>query len=225
MGQNAVVLEHLPDHISAREPESFAGPDHPIRVLTRAVASGKDWTSAHAERMATLFDGLAPEWSARVDETKLAPVVDALDRGGVPLDGTWLEIGTGTGAGARTVGGRVSSIIATDISAEMLRHASLGSAHAVRSDASALPVRDGGVDAVLLVNMLLFPREMDRVLRVGGVMVWVNTRGDQTPIHLPAADVLDALPGAWHGVTARAGTGFWMVARRVAATPEGRPGS
>ncbi|MDX2381398.1 MAG: methyltransferase domain-containing protein [Acidimicrobiia bacterium] len=215
------MLEHLPDHISAQEPEPFAGPDHPIRVLTRAVASGKDWTSAHAERMTNLFDGLAPEWSARVDETKLAPIEDALDRGGAPLDGRWLEIGTGTGAGARTVGGRGCSIIATDISAEMLRHASLGSAHALRSDAAALPVRDRGVDAVLLVNMLLFPREVDRVLEQEGSIIWINTHGDQTPIHLPAADVLDALPGVWQGVTARAGTGFWMVARRDAARDRG----
>ena len=69
-------------------------------------------------------------------------------------------------------------------------------------------------DAVLLINMLLFPHEIDRVLRPGGTLLWVNTLGDQTPIHLPAADVLAALPGEWHGTTARAGTGFWLVARR-----------
>jgi hypothetical protein len=51
-------------------------------------------------------------------------------------------------------------------------------------------------------------------LRPGGTIVWVNTLGDQTPIHLPAADVLEALPGEWTGVAARAGTGFWLAARR-----------
>jgi hypothetical protein len=44
--------------------------------------------------------------------------------------------------------------------------------------------------------------------------VWVNTLGDQTPIHLPAGDVVAALPGAWSGRTARAGTGFWLTAER-----------
>lgn len=215
------MLRHLPDHDSTTEPEPFAGPDHPIRVLTRAVAGGKEWTPAHAARMAALFDGLAPEWSGRVDDDKLMPIVDALARGDVPLDGRWLEVGTGTGAGARVLSERVASAVVTDISAEMLRHASVGSAAPMRSDAAALPVRDGTVDAVLLVNMLLFPGEIDRVVRPRGVVVWVNSLGDQTPIHLPPGDVLDALPGVWDGLNARAGTGFWMVARRTAG---GGPG-
>ena len=210
------MLEQLTDHASARDPEPFAGPDHPIRVLTRAVAFGKRWTPAHADRMADLFDGLAPEWSARmVDDTKLTPIADALDRGDVPLDGAWLEIGSGTGAGTRALDGRVASIVATDLSAEMLRHASAAAAPLMRSDASRLPVRSGAADVALLVNMLLFPDEIERIVKPGGALVWVNTRGDQTPIHLPPGDVLDALPGSWRGVTARAGTGFWLVARRA----------
>ena len=67
----------------------------------------------------------------------------------------------------------------------------------------------------LMINMLLFPHEVDRVLRPAGVVLWVNTLGDQTPIHLPAADVLEALPGEWSGATADAGTGFWLSARRA----------
>jgi hypothetical protein len=66
-----------------------------------------------------------------------------------------------------------------------------------------------------MINMLLFPTEVDRVLRPGGTVLWVNTLGDQTPIHLPAADVLTALPGEWHGTTADAGTGFWLAAQRA----------
>ena len=65
-----------------------------------------------------------------------------------------------------------------------------------------------------MINMLLFPHEVDRVLRPDGVIVWVNTLGDQTPIHLPPDDVVAMLPGEWDGRTARAGTGFWLTARR-----------
>ena len=86
----------------------------------------------------------------------------------------------------------------------------------MRADASRLPFPDASFDAVLLINMLLFPAEVDRLLRDDGVVVWVNTLGDQTPIHLPPTDVLDALPGTWSGVTAQAGTGFWLTARRSA---------
>ena len=50
-----------------------------------------------------------------------------------------------------------------------------------------------------------------------GVVVWVNSSGSQTPIHLPAADVAAALPGAWAGVESGAGEGLWCVLRRAPA--------
>lgn len=209
------MLTELAPHPETSEPDPFAGPDHPIRKLTRAIAFGKEWKPEHAERMSTLFNELAPEWSAdHVDETKAAPVNDALDRGDVPLAGRWLELGSGTGAGARVLDGRVGSLVCTDLSAEMLRHAP-DIAPRTQADASAMPFAGDTFDAILMINMLLFPGEVDRVLRSNGTLVWVNTLGDQTPIHLPAADVLAALPGEWVGTTARAGTGFWMAARRA----------
>lgn len=208
-------LTELDDHPSAAEPESFAGPDHPIRVLTRSTAFDSAWTADSAAGLQQIFDDMAPEWSERhVDPIKAAPVDDALRRGDAPLDGRWLEMGSGTGAGARVLDGRVGSLTCTDLSYEMLRHAP-DLAPRVQSDASRLPFPDACADAVLLINMLLFPAEVDRVLRPHGVVVWVNTLGDQTPIHLPPLDVLDALPGDWNGRTARAGTGFWLTARRA----------
>jgi len=213
------MLERLPDHPSATVPAPFAGPDNPMRRLTRAVALGEPWTGDDAVRVGELFDGLAAEWSARhVDDTKAAPVLDALERGGLPIDGTWLELGSGTGAGSRLLTGVVGSLVATDLSAEMLRHAPVDAAPRVRADASTLPFPDRTFDAVVMINMLLFPDEINRVLRPDGVLLWVNTLGDQTPIHLPAPDVLTALPGDWSGRTARAGTGFWLTARRNADT-------
>ena len=164
--------------------------------------------------MAALFDELAPNWSEEHnDASRIAPVLDALERGDVPRSGSWLEVGSGAGAGARAIAHQVGSLVCTDLSSEMLRQAP-DIAPRARSDASALPFPTDSFDAVLLINMLLFPREIDRVLRPKGTLVWVNTLGDQTPIHLPAADVLDALPGDWTGLTARAGTGFWLAARR-----------
>ena len=210
------MLNELAAHPDATDPEPFAGPDHPIRQLTRAVAFGKEWEPEHAERMSTLFNELAPDWSAdHVDATKAAPVRDALDRGGLDLAGSWLECGSGTGAGARVLEGQVGSLVCTDLTEGMLREAP-DIAPLVQSDASALPFPTDSFDAVLLINMLLFPSEIDRVLRSNGSVLWVNTLGDQTPIHLPAADVLEALPGQWRGTTARAGTGFWLTATRQA---------
>jgi len=210
-----VHLIELADHPGAVEAEPFAGPDHPMRRLTRAIAFGEPWTDADSDRVQAVFDGLAPAWSDdHVDPTKAAPVADALDRGDVPVAGEWLEVGSGTGAGARILAPSVGSLVCCDLSAEMLRHAP-DLAPRVRADAATLPFSDASFDAIVLVNMLLFPREVDRVLRAEGVVVWVNTLGDQTPIHLPPSDVIDALPGAWTGTTAAAGSGFWLTARRA----------
>ena len=207
------MIERLADHPSTIDPEPFAGPDHPMRRRTRAVAAGEPWTPDNATRMAELFDSMAAEWASRhVDDTKAAPVLDALERGRAPIDGDWLELGSGTGAGMRLLSGTVGSIIATDLSAEMLRHAPGELAPRVHADASLLPFPSASFDAVLMINMLLFPDEVARVLRPTGSIVWVNTLGDQTPIHLPADDVVAALPGEWSGRTARAGTGFWLTA-------------
>jgi SAM-dependent methyltransferase len=207
-------LIELAPHASASDPAPFAGPDHPMRRLTRANAFGEAWTDDDAARVQEIFDGMAAAWSAdHVDPVKAAPVEDALDRSDVPLLGSWLEVGSGTGAGAQVLAPRVGSLVCTDLAEQMLLHAP-DLAPRVRADASRLPFPDDSFDAVLLINMLLFPAEVDRLLRVDGVVVWVNTLGDQTPIHLPPTDVLDALPGAWSGVTAQAGTGFWVTARR-----------
>jgi SAM-dependent methyltransferase len=208
-------LTVLPDHPSATAPEPFAGPDHPMRLLTRAKAFGEPWSAADAARVQEIFDGLAPAWSeSHVDPTKAAPVRDALVRGNVPIDGDWLEVGSGTGAGARVLTESVRSLVCTDLAAKMLAHAP-ELAPKARADASQLPFPDDSFDAVLLINMLLFPAEIDRVLRRDGTVLWVNTLGDQTPIHLPGGDVLEALPGEWSGVTANAGTGFWLTGHRV----------
>lgn len=208
-------IVRLPDAPGIVEPDPFAGPDHPMRKLTRGVAFDGLWNADRASKVAAVFDGLAEEWSARVDPTKLAPVGDALERGDCPLDARWLELGSGTGAGTAELGKRVSELVALDLSAEMLANAPAHLAPKLRGDASCLPFADDTFDAVLMLNMLLFPAEMDRVLRPEGVIVWVNSLGDQTPIHLPVADVLEAMPGAWTASTANAGSGFWATVRRA----------
>jgi ubiquinone/menaquinone biosynthesis C-methylase UbiE len=107
----------------------------------------------------------------------------------------------------------VDSLVCTDLSAQMLANAP-DLAPRVRADASILPFPDDSFQVVMLINMILFPLEVDRVLCEGGAVLWVNTLGDQTPIHLAPHDVLSALPGDWTGRTAQAGTGLWLVARR-----------
>ena len=86
--------------------------------------------------------------------------------------------------------------------------------HQLQADAAALPLRTGSASVAVLINMFLFPAEISRVLADDGVLLWVSTNGDRTPIYLPPADVLRALPGTWDGVCAPAGWGTWLTARR-----------
>jgi SAM-dependent methyltransferase len=193
----------------------IGGPDHPMRRVTKEIAFAPEgWSAERKAKVAALFDELAPTWNERNVPERHDAVRDALARGGVPAGGVCLEVGAGTGAATPDLAAAFSSVVRTDLSARMLAHMA-SDGPAVRADAASLPVPDGSVDAVALVNMFLFPSEVDRVLRPDGTLIWVSSVGDATPIYLPPEEVLDALPGSWRGVTSDAGWGRWLVARRA----------
>jgi SAM-dependent methyltransferase len=209
------VITELPPAATAQEPPPFAGPDHPMRAVTRQVAFEGGWSPGRAARVAELFDGLAPTWTAEhADPVRLAVLEDALERAPLP-DGRCVELGSGTGVGTRLLAARYDRLVAVDLSSSMLAHAPAEVAPRVRADSARLPIRTGAAAVVVLLNMLLFPDEVDRILAPGGVLLWLNTLGAQTPIHLTPDEVVRALGGGWGGVTARAGTGFWFAATRA----------
>jgi SAM-dependent methyltransferase len=213
------VIEELPPvDIPGHEPSVGADASHPMRAVTRRAAGieGDAWDPAIRLRVTEVFDGLAPEWHTRSSPQRTAVLVDALRRGVAgSAGGTCLEIGSGIGAYSAVLADHYDGVVAVDLAEQMLRLAPAAPAHRVRADASQLPVPDSVADAVVLVNMFLFPAEVDRVLDPGGHVVWVNSSGEQTPIHLPVDEVEAALPGGWHGVASRAGVGTWCVLRRA----------
>jgi SAM-dependent methyltransferase len=198
------------------EPPSGLGADHPMRRVTREAAyDPTSWTPERCAEVAALFDSLAPEWNTRDVPGREAPLLDALHRG---LDAApdldhhlAVDIGAGTGLFTVELAERFPLLLAVDIAGEMLTRMPAQPAVRVQADAHDLPFEDGAVDALVLVNCFLFPREADRVLSAHGALVWVNSRGTDTPIHLPAAEVDEVLPGAWDGVASRAGWGTWSV--------------
>lgn len=211
-----MALRHLEPVVPVRR-ERAAGinDDHPMRQVTRQVAAGAaGWDDDRRRKVAELFDDLAPVWHTREVPGRYDALEDALDRGEVPTDRPTLELGSGTGLATPMLAERFGRLVAVDLSMEMLRRAPADAAPRIRADSSRLPVADGAVDVLLVINMLLFPEEMTRVLAHGGVLVWVNTSGGDTPIHLPAEAVMEALPGGWDGVASEAGTGTWLAARR-----------
>jgi SAM-dependent methyltransferase len=183
------------------------------------AADQEAWTPELAANLGAMFDQLAIEWHTRATTPgRYLPLLDALDRGGPFTHRLAVEVGSGTGLATETIADRVANLIAIDLSIEMLRIAP-PLVPRVRADASALPLRDASVATMVLVNMLLFPIEIDRVLTGDGALVWVNTIGERTPIHLTADEIDGALPGEWDIAASEAGWGTWCVARREPGSP------
>ena len=211
------MLERLPT-VVAFEPgrPELAGPDHPMRAVTRQIAfEPGGWTPERRAKVAGLFDSLAPDWHEKDVANRHDALLDALDRGGPFPAGPCVELGSGIGAFTGDLTERFDQVVAVDVSAEMLRRAPAALAPRVLADSAALPFADGTVGTAVLVNMFLFPAELDRVLAPDGAVVWVSAMGDATPIYLDAADVEAALPGEWAGKAAAAGWGTWAVFRRA----------
>lgn len=185
----------------------------PMRKVTEQVAFDGAWDATRRDKVRELFDGMAAEWSSRFSIERAASITDALDRGG--LCGTKIvELGAGSGLGTNEIAARAADVAALDLSMDMLRQQS-GSTPLVQGDASTLPLPDASVDTLVLVNMLLFPAEVDRVLGAAGRLLWINTNGHETPIYLSPEDVVAALPGSWAATAGRAGTGIWAAVDRV----------
>ncbi|NOT27727.1 MAG: class I SAM-dependent methyltransferase [Acidobacteria bacterium] len=208
--------------LKGHESSRSGGPDHPMRAATRRAAGldNDGWTSGLRDEVGKYFDGLSGEWQTRTTPERIAIVEDALDRGcgavGKP-DGLAVELGSGTGAYSGLLAKRFGKVVSLDLSMAMLRLAPTGPASRVQADGSALPFRDGNAAAIILINAFLFPLEVARVLGPDGVVVWVNSSGEHTPIYLSVDDLVAALPGDWTGVASQAGEGSWCVLRRASA--------
>lgn len=213
-------LVELPGRaIDGHEPSGLGSHQHPMRIMTRRAAGLADppWDEDARAQVASFFDELAPEWHTRTSPARDAVVADALERG-LPAGhagDVCVELGSGIGAYTPALAQRWHRVLATEVAIEMLHLAPAAPGHRVLADGARLPLADRSADAVVLVNCFLFPAEVDRVLAPAGVVVWVNSSGDQTPIHLPPHDVLAALPGQWTGVHSQAGAGIWCILHRA----------
>ena len=212
-----MTVEHLPPAAGSADAE-IDNTDHPMRRMTERMAFDGGWDLAAFGEVESLFDSLSAEWeTTRNDPTRIDGIDHAVERAGVDLSGRVVELGAGTGFGARRLASLGANPIATDLSSGMLAEAAAaGVERLIRSDAANLPFPDGSIDVLLCLNMILFPAEVDRVLADDGALVWVNSRGEGTPIHLTAEQIDAALPGEWSVVASRVNVGTWAVARRTA---------
>jgi len=137
------------------------------------------------------FDELSADWeSKRLSPEHLVSFNAALDRIETPPQRI-LDLGTGTGAGARAMAKRWpdAEILGIDASKGMLAearaHASSSRERYELGDASKLDVGDAAFDLVAMVNMIPFYDELARVTAPGGRLVAAFSRGADTPIYVP----------------------------------------
>jgi SAM-dependent methyltransferase len=171
------------------------------RLTTRAVVSRPRLWRVFRAPLRNQFDSLAAVWDERVGPEGLIPLGAALDR----LEQAprrVLDLGTGTGKGARVVAKRFreAEVVAVDISPAMIERAQAllpedlrGRVRFEVADASELRFEDGAFDLVTLLNMIPFFEELARVVAPGGRLVFAFSFGSETPIYVPSETLRERL--------------------------------
>ncbi len=139
-----------------------------------------------ADPLISRFDGAAADHARRrATETSFRLQVAAARACLPPTPGRILDLGCGSGALAEAMGVFDGSLVGADLSPGMLREARRRDLAVVLSKAGRLPFGDGRFDAVLVLGLLEYLpeperviREIARVLAPGGVVVltWPNSR-------------------------------------------------
>jgi ubiquinone/menaquinone biosynthesis C-methylase UbiE len=174
-------------------------------------------------RVMGFFDRAAGDWDSRTGAGSvehLAPLAAAVLRVGREPERI-LDVGCGTGAATLFLAREFprARVRGVDISAAMISRAGakIGLDPEARvafkqGDASSLPWPDQSFDLVTLVNMPLFFREINRVLRPGGSVIVVATLGDRTPFSTPSRTIESKFGrlGIRTTGTGTAGSGTWF---------------
>lgn len=165
------------------------------------------------------FDRIAPVWDTMLLEDTLAPYKAALERVPGPVERA-LDVGTGTGAGARAIASRLpeAKIVGVDVSPGMLREARRLSPQLsfVEGDAADLPFDAESFDLVTNANMIPFLDEVARVLKPGGWTLYAYSSGPETPIWVEPAVLRRELErrGFTDFAEIAAGRGIAVLARK-----------
>lgn len=170
--------------------------------------------------MTRFFDRAAPTWDERFssDPERLAPLAAALDLLPRP-PARVLDVGTGTGAAAEVAKERWpgAEVVGIDISPAMIELAA--QAHPgirfLAADVADLDPGEG-YDLVIMLNMPPFFAPVSALLRPGGSVAHIASRGSTTPFYTSAGKLRQGHQR--HGLetiaAGTAGPGTYYLARR-----------
>jgi ubiquinone/menaquinone biosynthesis C-methylase UbiE len=169
------------------------------RLTTNVVTRVPGAWALFRRPMQWMFDRVAPEWDGRrTTPERLASLRAALSAIPEP-PARALDVGTGTGAGARVAASvwPQAEIVGVDLSSEMIAQARrLASSDRERyelADSSKLPFDDASLDVVFLNNMIPFFDELARVVAPGGHLAVAFALAEHTPIYVPPERLLAEL--------------------------------
>jgi SAM-dependent methyltransferase len=190
------------------------------RLATRAVVARPALWRLFRRPLRAQFDWLAPVWESRRGPEALSPLASALERLATPPRRA-LDVGTGTGKAARLAARLFpeAEVVGVDLSPGMIEEARRllprelsGRVRFEVGDASALPFEDGAFDLVVLLNMIPFFGELERVTAPGGTLVFAFYSGAATPMYTPPETIRTRLAergfGKFEEFAAGDGTGF-----------------
>ncbi len=185
--------------------------------MGQVLSDPSSWTPELAKFTVDVFDAMAETWVDERGSYRAAPLVDALHRGGAPVTGRCLEIGSGTGVLTAFLQEVWDDVVCVDLSMKMMLRQR--NARQVQADASALPFPDGVFNVIVIGDAPLFTREVVRLLGSEGALIWSNALGQGAPYHLPTVDMWDAMIAAapdskWSAVESEAMWGSWVVFKR-----------
>lgn len=224
--------EHVQDQASAvaRYLAQRTIPSPPFRLVSRGLA-----------RAVTMAPGLWPllrrptqriwnrighEWDRNIkpdNADHTAPLAAACEQIH-PAPEQILELGTGTGAGARmlAVSFPQAHITAADLAATMIAAAQANTPADLTdrvtftvADASALPYPNAAFDLVVYLNLPPFAAELARILSPGGHAIIADSFGPDTPSYIPPGTLRRSF--ARHGLhmtaTGQAQAGTFLIAQ------------
>jgi SAM-dependent methyltransferase len=222
--------------ITATEHPGRERPPLPLRLLgqglSQAIARAPASWRVLRRPTQRFWERAAAGWDERIQPDRpehVAPLTAACEQlGSQPA--SILEVGTGTGAGARMLARRfpAARVVGVDLSAAMVEQARAnvpdelaGRLEFAVGDAASLPYPDAAFGLVAQLNVPAYLAEAARVLAPGGHLIVASSLGAATPYHTPEALLRRGC--AQHGLepiaSGEAGDGtYFLACRRKEAT-------